>query len=517
MDSVTRELHRTSTNVNLLENTLRPFCRLHSDIIIEISEYLDPRACNNRYEPLLCAAQICRIWRDTLTSHPPLWSFISGSRPCLIPRLLNRSKHIQLNVHILSHRFQEVIGYIHPHADRLSSVHFDLGSYDDNHNDVPEALRSLGAAPKLRRLNIECQWYPGLLPNFSGHTLRSVESIQSLRHLQLFRFPITPDFTQLTNLTVVGLDAGCTTRDIVLHLISRNPRLEVLRLWGPHSNQDLSGDSGHPPRSITLPHLKVLWLGVAPLAYFEALYPPRCARIFAGFPLRICPNYVPRGDYNGSFPIPASFSNLRDLRKLRLVDQEKIYIKVEGEEGSIAYCTPNGNPFIDEVFSGVPWKEVTDAIYEISPLFWHRSFPEPTSSPLMVSRIICRLVRLQKLELSCCSAKHLDSFLLVLHSTNVCKDLKDLVLSHCVEIHRQIRSLATLAEGRKAAGMGLHVVRIIHPNIERLKGTFKLEDSTRLERAIGALEYVEAELGWSGQSSLRFDPEAGLDQPHIFF
>ena len=452
-----------------------------------------------------------------MTSHPPLWSFISGSRPCLIPRLLNRSKHTQLEVHILSHRLQEVVGYINPHADRLSSIYFELDHYDDDDDDdddVLKALRGLGAAPKLRRLNIECRWYPDPPANFSGHTLRTVESIQSLRHLQLFRFPITPDFTQLTNLTVVGLDAGCTTRGTVLHLLSRNPRLEVVRLWGPHSKRDLNGDSGHPPGSITLPHLKVLWLGVAPLAYFEALSLPRCARIFAGFPLKVYPNYVPRGDHNGSLPIPASFSSLRDLRKLRLVDQEKIYTKVEGEEGSIAYCTPNGNPFIDEEFSGVPWEEVTDVMYEISPLFWHRSFPEPASSPLMVSRIICRLVRLQKLELSCCSAKHLDSFLLVLHSTNVCKDLKVLILSHCVEIHRQVRSLATLAEGRKAAGMGLDVIRIVHPNT---KGTFKWEDATRLERAIGTLEYVEAELGWSGQSSLRFDPEAGLDQPYIFF
>jgi len=99
----------------------------------------------------------------------------------------------------------------------------------------------------------------------------------------------------------------------------------------------------------------------------------------------------------------------------------------------------------------------------------------------------------------------------------VCRDLKVLVLSHCVEIYRQARSLVTLAEVRKTAGMGLDTVRIIHPNIGQLKGTLKLEDVTKLERAIGTLEYVEAELGRSGQSSLRFDPEADLDQPYIFF
>ena len=393
-------------------------------------------------------------------------------------------------------------------------MHFELDHYDGG---VLEALRSLGAASKLCRLNIECRRYLDPLPNFSHRTLGIVESIQSLHHLQLFRFPITPDFTQLTNLTVVGLDAGCTTWGAVLHLISRNPLLKVLRLWGTHQDRGLSDDNTHPPGSIALPHLKVLWLEAIPLDCLEALSPSHGTRIFSGFPRGICPSDLPRGDYTGSFPIPASFSNLRDLRKLRLVDQGEIYIKVEGEEGSIAYCTFNGSPFIGGTFRGVPWEEVTDAIYEISPLFWHQRSPEPTSSPFMVSRVICRLVRLQKLELSCCSAKHLDSFLLVLHSMNVCKDLKVLVLSHCVEIHRQARSLVTLAEGRKTAGMGLDIVRIIHPDIGQLKATFKREDITKLERAIGTLEYVEAELGRSGQSSLRLDPEAGLDQPYIFF
>ena len=135
----------------------------------------------------------------------------------------------------------------------------------------------------------------------------------------------------------------------------------------------------------------------------------------------------------------------------------------------------------------------------------------------MISRVVCNLVRLQKLELSCCSAKQLDSFLLVLHSKNVCKDLKVLVLSHCVEMYRQMRSLVTLVEDRRAAGMGLDIIRIIHPNIEQLKDTFRWEDLIRLERAVGTLDYVEAELNRPGQSSLRFDPEAGLDQPHIFF
>ena len=447
-----------------------------------------------------------------MISYPPLWSFISGSRPGLIPRLLDLSKRTQLDVHILSHRLREVVGYINPHADRLSSIHFQLDYYDAR---VHKALRNLNAAPKLCRLNIECRQYLDPLPIF--RTLGPVEPIQSLHHLQLSRLSITPNFTQLTNLTVVGLDADFTTRGAVLHLLSRNPLLKVLRLWGRHSDRDLNDDKGYPPGSIALPHLKVIWLEAIPLVYLEALSPPHGARIFSGFPRRLCPSYLPGGDYTGSFPIPASFSNLRDLRKLQIVDQKEIYINVEGEEGSIAYCMSSNSPAIGVGLRGVPWEEITDAIYEISPLFWHRPSPKPTSSPQIISRVVCPLVRLQKLELSCCSAEHLDSFLLVLHSTNVCRDLKVLVLSHCVEIYRQARSLVTLAEVRKTAGMGLDTVRIIHPNIGQLKGTLKLEDVTKLERAIGTLEYVEAELGRSGQSSLRFDPEADLDQPYIFF
>jgi hypothetical protein len=63
--------------------------------------------------------------------------------------------------------------------------------------------------------------------------------------------------------------------------------------------------------------------------------------------------------------------------------------------------------------------------------------------------------RLQKLELSCFGAEQVDYFLSVSCSTGVCRYLKFLVRSRCVELYRQMRGLATMAESRKAAGIGL--------------------------------------------------------------
>lgn len=509
VDNVNRELHRTSTNVKLLENSRRPFYRLHPDIIIEISKYLDPRACDKSYEPLLSATQTCRNWRNTLISQPSLWSFISGTRPDLIPCLLNRSKHAPLDAHIPSHRVREVVRHINPYVDRLSSIHFDLVHSDDS---VFQALYGLNAAPKLCRLNIEFR-VPLLGPLI--YTPGIAKPIPSLHQLQLFGFPITPELIQLSNLTVVDLDAAYTTRSVVLHLLSRNPLLEVVRLWGKHSDEELDEDDSHPPGSVTLPHLRILSLELTPLVLLEALSPPHGARIFSGFARGAVFNYDTF--YTTSSPIPGSFSNLQDLRKLRVVDQGEIYIKLEGEKGSVTYCISR-DPFIPGTYSGVPLEKVTDAIYQISPLFRHPSHVGPTTSQLTVSRMVCDMVRLQKLELSCCSVKELDYFLLVLHSTRVCKDLRVLVLSHCVDLYRKMRSLAMLAEGRRAADMGLDIVRITCPNVGQLKVTLKQEDVTRLERAVGSLEYVElAELGRPGQSSLRFDPEIGINQPYIFF
>lgn len=447
-----------------------------------------------------------------MISQSPLWSFVSGSRPGLIPCLLSRSKHAQLDVHIPSYLVREVIGYVNPHIDRLSSIHFEL---DLDDGSVFEALRDLNPAPNLSRLKIEYRGDPLLEP--PGPTPGVINPTPSLRHLQLFRFPITPELIRLRNLTVVGLDTDSVTPRAVLDLLSRNPLLEVVHLRGTERYEDLSDDNGHPPGSITLSHLKVLWLEMTPLIYLEALSPPHGARVFSGFIRDSRPHPFANGSYSASFPIPAPFSNLQDLRKLRLVDQGQLYIKLEGEKGNIAYCMSCDWPLAPGGFSGIPLEEVTDAIYEISPLFWHRTDIRPTTSQPMVTRIVCSMVRLQKLELSCCSAKNLDYFLLVLYSTNVCRDLKVLVLSHCVELYRQMRGLVILAEGRKAADMGLDIVRIIYRNVGQLKATFKPEDVTKLERAVGTLEYVEAELGRSGQSSLRFDPEVGLYQPHIFF
>ena len=510
VDNVNTELHNTSTNIKLLENSLRPFYRLHPDIIIEISEYLDPRACNDRYEPLLCATRICRSWRATLVSHPSRWSFISGSRPGLIPCLLDRSKHAQLDVHIISRRVPEVIRYTNPHVDRLSSLHIELGETSDF-----AAIRGLKAAPKLRRLTIKRLGVPFLNP--PGYTPGITSPIPSLHHLRLVGFPITPELSQLENLTVVDLDAGCATLKTVLSLLSRNPLLRTVRLRGRHLPQDLNDGNAHPPGSIILNHLELLLSEMTPLIHLEALSPPYGARVLSGFGHGGSYSYREVGpSCTASYPIPTSFSNLRDLRKLYLVDRGEIYVKLEGEKGNIAYRMPRDRAFSSGNFSGVPLEGVTDATYELGPLFHHGTPTRPTTSQLMISRILCGVVRLQKLELSC-GAKEVEYFLLVLHSLNVCRDLKVLVLSHCVDLYRQVHGLAELAMDRKLAGMGFDVVRIIHSNVGQLKATFKQKDVTRLGHAVGTLEYVEVELGLPRRSSLRFDPELGIDQPHIFF
>lgn len=388
-------------------------------------------------------------------------------------------------------------------------MHFNLAGDDGT---VMQSLRALNAVPELCSLNIECH---EIILQRPIYTPGIAKPIPSLHQLKLFHFPITPEVIQLRNLTVVELDALVTTRSVVLHLLARNPLLEIVRIWGKHSYEELDLDDSHPPGSVTLPRLMILWLEMVPLDRLEALSPPHGARIFSGFARRGAPNRD--GSSTASRLIPGSFSNLHGLRKLRIVDQGEIYVKLEGEKGSITYCITRDRPFLAGTYSGVPLEEVTDAIYEISPLFWRPPYVGPTTSQPMVSRIVCDMVRLQKLELSCCSAKVLDYFLLVLHSTTVCKGLKVLILSHCVELHRQIRSLATLVEGRRAADIGLDIVRITCSNVEQLKTTLKQEDVVRLEHAVGTLEYVEAELGRSGQSSLIFDPEVGIYQPYIFF
>lgn len=443
-----------------------------------------------------------------MISQSSLWSFISGSYPDLIPSLLDRSKCAELDVHVTSRRVPEVIKYINPHVHRLSSLHFEF-DYGGSH----AALRSLGASPKLRRLTIDC---PELFfPDPPGYTPGVTNPIPSLRYLQLHGFPVTPQLVQLRNLTVVGLDACRATPRAILDLLSRNPLLKVIRLWGRYSSEDPGDDNGHPPGSITLQHLEVLLLEMTPLVHLEALSPPHGTRIFSGFARGGGSDAAGGGSYAASFPIPGSFSNLQGLRRLRLVDQVEIYVKLEGENGSVTYCMSPDRPFGAGTFRGVPLEEVTDATYELSTLFRYGPFAEPTTSQPMVSRIVSAMVQLQKLELSC-GVEVVEYFLLVLYSPNVCKDLKVLILSHCTELYRRVVGLAILAEIRKAAGIGLDTVRIVHSNIGQLKGTLKQGDVTRLERAVGALEYVEAERGRSGRSSLRFDPEVGINQPYIF-
>ena len=423
---------------------------------------------------------------------------------------MDRSRNVPLDLHIISHRVEEVIAYINPHVTRLRGIHFDL-NFDDASKLI--VLLDLNPAPSLRRLKIECG--EALVSDHLRFTPGIVEPIASLHHLELFGFPITPQLVQLKNLTFLSIDVSLSTLRAPLDLISGNPLLKVIKLWG--QVEDVFEDNRHPPGSINLPHLEVLLSERIPPVHLEALSPPHGARILSGFARGASPNHRTRGSHAASFPIPESFSNLQDLQKLRLMDQGEIYVKLEGKKGSITYCMPRDPQFGSGTYVGVPLEEVTDATYEISSSLWHQSKGEPATSQSMVSRIVCGMVRLQNLELSCFSAEQVDYFLLVLHSTNVCRDLKSLVLSHCVELYRQMRALATMAEGRKAAGIGLDTVRIVHLNLELVKITFKPEDVTKLEHAVGTLEYVEADRGWLGQSLLGFDPQIGIIQPYMFF
>lgn len=507
MDRFREELRKTYINSKLLDNSLQPFYRLHPDIITEISRYLDPRACDYSYEPLLCATQICRSWRDTLVSQPSQWSLVNGVHPDLIPCLLDRSKGIRLDAIITPDRISDVIEYINPHVDRLSSLQFAFHRVDDS---THTALRNLNPPPNLCCLTIVSVRHFSREP--PGYTPGIVNPIPSLHNLWLFGFPVTPELTRLENLTVVGLDASCTPLRTIFDLLSRNPLLKAVHIWGRHTPD---GDDGHPPGSVTLNHLEVLWSEVTPLVHLEALALPRGARILSGFePPSIYGYPSAEGVHTASFPIPASFSNLRDMRKLRLVDQGDVYAKLEGESGGITYRMTRDRPFGTGELSGMRLEDVTDATYELSPSPRHGPSTRPTTPQRMISRVVCGMHRLQKLELSC-SANEIEHFLLVLHSPNVCNDLKILVLSHCVELYRQMRGLASVAESRKAAGMGLDIVRIILPNVGQLRATFRREYVARLGRAVGTLEYVEAELGWSERSSLRFDPEAGINQSYI--
>lgn len=507
ISDIHKQLHETSANARFLENSLRPIHRLHPDIIVEVSKHLDPRACSNGYGPLLHASHICRSWRDALVSQPSLWSFINGSRPGLIPCFLDRSKPAHLDAYIVSRRVEEVIAYINPHIDRLRSMHIELGPGGDSQF---VALRDLSPAPILRRLNIECQGILG--PDNLGFTPGIAEPIPPLHHLQLFGIRITPQLIQLRSLTFVSLDVSRDGLGVPLDLLSTNPLLRVIHLWGYH----LGNDNAHPPGSINLPHLQVLSSEATPLVHLEALSPPRGARIFSGFARGGGPKHCPEGPYTVPFTTPASFANLQDLRKLYLVDQGEIYLRLEGEGGSVTYRMCRNHLFVEGTLSGA-LEEVTDAIYETTPLFWHRSPAGHATSQSVVSHIVRGMTRLHKLELSCCNAEQVEFVLLVLHSINVCRDLRFLVLSHCIDLHRQMPRLVTMTESRKAAGMGLDTVRIVHSNIESLKVTFKQAHVTRLEHGVGTLQYVQAERGPAGRSSLRFDPDIGVAQPHIFF
>lgn len=421
---------------------------------------------------------------------------------------MSRSNDAHLDAHIVSRRVEEVISYINPHIHRLGSLHVEL---DPNDDSQLAALRGLKPAPVLRHLNIECPKF--LEINRLGFTPGIIEPILSLHHLQLFGIRVTPQLAQLTNLTFVSLDVRGGTLRVPLDLLSRNPLLKVVHLWGEHTNS--SEDNGHPPGSISLPHLKVLLSGMTPLVDLEALSPPCGARIFSGFTPGSGPNHQ-SGTRIAHFPIPASFSNLRDLRKLCLVDRGEIYVKLEGEDGSITYFITN-KLLQAGTFIGLPVQDVTEATYEATPLFLRPSPSAPATSQRLVYHIVCGMTRLQKLELSNCTAEQVEYFLLVLHSINVCKDLKFLVLSHCVQPHQWMRGLVTMTESRKAAGMGLDGVRIVHSNIEFLKVKFKQEDVRRLRHAVGVLEYDQAEEGRGGRSSLRFDPDLGVAQPRMFF
>ena len=485
MDELGAGARRLLVRVEELKNSFQPIQRLPPDMIVEVATYLNPRACDGEFQPLMAISQVCRLWRETLLSNPESWCFVRSSFLELVPLFLGRSGSYPLEIDLTDTWSSYAVGHLRSHAKQLTILRCCVGEASTS---FLRTLSRLDHSPNLHTLSISSNREPAMAPELIKVAFISGD-MPTLHTLELLPFPIIPQFVHLKHLTNLRLDVRYSTLTTVLDLLAANPSLEKVRLIGNFDSED--DEDTRTAESIVLGCLKFLSVErCVPRRFLEKLTLPRGARVFIR--------------YNPSRLVPPAFAlqqpmeryaNLQGLTSLYAImgGMRDTYVDATGPNGSIAMR------FV-ELWDSSP---ICDAIAPLSTTVTRLAFEFHPALDVVridkVTEIMGVLPHLEEIELVHFGGENIRDFLSVLRTTNKWTQLQRLKLVHCRRVTDWIVDLIRVALERKGDGLILETVTIVYER-ERLPGM-----SERLERAVGMLELVEESEAETVRSELVWD------------
>jgi hypothetical protein len=484
LDAGTKHL---SIRLEELKNSLQPIQQLPPDVIIEIATYLDPRACGGDYQPLMAMSQTCRYWRETLTSNPASWHFISSEYMDVVPLCLDRSGSYPLEVELSTDTmFYNTIRHIGPHVDRLATLRCRL----EEANAVSlQTLFQLDHSPNLHTLSIRTDRAPTVDPQAIEMALVSGD-MPSLRTLELLPFPVIPQFVEFKHLTNLRLDVIYSTLTNVLDLLAANPLLEKVRLLGNFEESEDTRAAG----SILLGHLQFLAVErCTPCTFLETLAFPRNARIFIRY--NLVSHFIPF-----AFTLPRSmgeYANLQGLTSLHVLVafHNDTCIDATGPNGSIAIRfmdLQDASPVCDAIAS-LSTTGITQFVYELHPALTGMEIDK-------VTRMMDMLPYLEEIVLVHFGGTDMQEFLSALKNTNGWIGLLRLKFVHCRHITDWIGDLIEVAAERMDDDLVLGTVTVVCEGVGQEQELFGV-----LEGFVGALDLVEVGTGEMTRSEQVWD------------
>ncbi|KAH8106800.1 hypothetical protein BXZ70DRAFT_1003703 [Cristinia sonorae] len=330
--SQTETLDRLDVSLALLakyRNSLRPFSRLTSDILIIIfqqlvQDYSDPHEASFGSYSWMGVAQVCQIWRDVVLTSAILWTNISTRYPKYALACIERSGDAALSLVVYTGSSRDnvaaVLDAVLPHVKRLRRLIVPSNYLRSSDDTVHELLRPLveSPAPMLESLETEKiradQGWVTMPTVFTGTT-------PGLRRLRIHFMVPEPSSVSLSNLRVLTLCGRKHTPIILavsrfLDLLEGCPLVEILKV----EKANFTASDVVESRRVELKHLQVFELGRADASpvmdIFSHLVIPECA-----IRMKVWMDRYEENKFHIGLPLPVDLDpnhHLHDIRKIHV-------------------------------------------------------------------------------------------------------------------------------------------------------------------------------------------------------
>jgi hypothetical protein len=266
------------------------------------------------------------------------------------------------------------------------------------------------------------------------------EDIPSLTHLELLRFPLTPQMVRLTHIVNLTISRDRLELSTLLDLLSSNPRLVDVKIdfRVTYSPDDTRGDG-----EVSLPEVRRFsWFNCNTSDLLQRLTIPRGTDIFlSASPLSdyrpLTQKLLPRS--------PQYLQNLSDIQTIQVLNTSLSGLSVAawGPSGSLRFTVPHLPrwPLLD----GLPAQTVGTFRYtevagtDLAVLL----------TPNVIEEALSTLEYLHTLVLANCSRKTFDLFFTALTDPNLSPTLTTVIIRICEESSAWFDGFVKVLEVRK--------------------------------------------------------------------